>query len=180
MEVIMYDSYDDMVGAIAKGKERAKAAMTDEQRSLCDGEEHYALTLESEDGFRSDPLIAVTRIWSRLEFEARSMKPVANLDEYESDEAQEAIRQAFYEMDVYWGEGGSVEYGYLPGETWDAVFDPDEGDLHDRHASLMVEISELEFNTFRDLRWRFDEARYHPITLRAIARWIDKVGRRMP
>ena len=128
MEIIGFDSLDDMMKAVQKGTKSAIDMMTPAQRKLCDGEEHWAFCL---DGVSSDDTqLAIMHIKSRA---------MILMGEYPED----AI--------AWFDSEGKASRGYLPCETWDSYYSrpPGEGDLHDRHASTLMEITKAEF----DLMW---------------------------
>jgi hypothetical protein len=127
------DGFEQMLAMIHAGKVRSRDAMTDAQRALCDGKVHWVINVEFVDR-------EVVLSWSRL----------LSKEELLDGEGENAP----YLEEVYYGEDGSVSYGYLPVHTWDAVYQPVEPDLHDRVACQMYEISEEDFNRFRDCEWK--------------------------
>lgn len=136
MEIFMAtgeDGFDQMMAMIHAGKVRSRDAMTDAQRALCDGRGHFVINVEIVD---REVVLSWSRVLSREE-----------LLEGEGDNAD-------YVENVYYGEDGSVSYGYLPVRTWDAEFHPVDPDLHDRVACQMYEITEDEFYHFRATKWR--------------------------
>lgn len=171
-EVMVFDSFEEMTDHIQQSKVRARDAMSDAQRILCDGNEHWALALESE-GPEYPPILMVVHILSRNQFIAQQLKYV---DANFWGEDCEQLDEACYPLDTYYGEGGCVSFGYLPAESWDSVYEIDEPDLHDRHASMLMEITEEDFNLFRSLRQDPAVARMVPRLRALLLRWIDEVA----
>ena len=112
----------------AKGKFLADN-MTADQRELCDGNEHFAFCIEGE-------ILAITHVKSR-----------------------EQILNGKYpdEVDLWFDEDGKATRGYLPCESWDTYYDRpqgikddgmpiSEGDLHDRHASILKPCTKDQFS----------------------------------
>jgi len=130
-EVRMYDSFEKMLEDIEQNTQAAIASMTDEQRSLCDGQEHYAFYLDSADGS-----LAVVHVLSLQQI----------LDGKYPDEA-----------DLWFDDEGKASRGYLPCRTWDSEYYvwPDEPDLHDRHASILMECTKEEFEHMRENKCLF-------------------------
>jgi len=124
----MFGTFEEMLDHIEEGTQAAIARMTGAQRDLCDGNEHYAFYLDTADGS-----LAVVHVQSRQMI----------LDGKYPDEA-----------DLWFNEDGVAERGYLPCRTWDATYYvwPDEGDLHDRHASVLMECTKDEFEYMRELQ----------------------------
>lgn len=171
-EVMMFDSFEEMTNHIQQGKERAKAALTPEQWQLCDGKEHWALALESQ-GPEYPPIVMAVHIQSRVQFINEQLKYVPQED-WGTD--CEAIEEAAYPMDSYYAEDGCVSFGYLPCQSWDSVYDIDEPDLHDRHASILMEISQEDFELLRYIRQDPAVARLIPQLRNLMLRWIETVG----
>jgi hypothetical protein len=138
MSMYVTTNMDDWEAAMAY--DRAKGAflaanLTDGQKVLCDGQEHYAFYIDAADGS-----LGVCRIRSRQEI----------LDgEYPE------------EVELWFDEEGRASRGYLPCHTWDAVYQPDQPDLHDRHASILMEITPEEFEYMKDHGWSIPNLLYN-------------------
>lgn len=171
-EVMMFDSFEEMAANIQQGKERAKAAMSEAQWRLCDGQEHWAVALESE-GPQYPPILMVVHIQSRVQFINSQLKYVP-AEDWGKD--CDALDDVMYAVESYYGEGGVLSYGYVPAESWDSVYEIDSPDLHDRHASMLMEITEEEFNDFRALRQDPMQARMIPHLRAILLRWIETVA----
>jgi len=153
MTVYMFDNDDEMWEAIQRGKEESRDNTSPAQWKLCDGEEHYAFYMEID---ASGPILCVSRIVPRSELEAR--------------EDEECV-------DSYYGEGGVVSYGYLNCESWDTIYQPPGSfpDLHNRHASIMYEITKDEFDRFLELKLDQDACMQDPVTVVPMTFWFVDV-----
>lgn len=147
------DGFERMLEQIQQGKVRSRDAMTDAQRALCDGKTHWVINVEIVDG---DVVLSWSQILTREE-----------LLEGEGDNAD-------YVDSCYYGEGGSVSYGYLPVRTWDAVYQPVDPDLHDRVACQMYEISKEDFEKFRACEWKPERFIKDPHLQRVVVRVVTQ------
>ena len=174
VEVVTFETLEEMAEHVHQGKENAKASLTPEQWKLCDGQEHWAMALESE-GPEYPPILMVVHIQSKQQFIGEQLKYVPEED-WGKD--CESVEMAAYPMDTYYREDGLVSYGYLPSQSWDSVYEIDEPDLHDRHASMLMEISEDDFNELRALRQNPGLVRMVPHMRSLMVRWIETVAAR--
>lgn len=132
MSMYVVNGMDEWEAAMAYDKAKGAflaSILTDGQKVLCDGQEHYAFYIDAED--RS---LGVCHIQSR-----------------------QMILDGDYpdEVNLWFNEEGIAARGYLPCHTWDAVFYPefDQPDLHDRHASILMEITKEEFDFMKEHGW---------------------------
>jgi hypothetical protein len=169
----MFDSFEEMTNHIQQANEEARSRITPEQWRLADGNEHWAVALESQ-GADALPIIMATHVLSRQQFITQQLKYI-DPEEWGTD--GESVEEAVYPINSYYGENGMVStYGYLPCESWDSFYDVDEPDLHDRHASILMEITEDEFNEIRAIRQNPEIARMIPSIRSVLLRWIETVA----
>jgi hypothetical protein len=127
------DEYEEAMRYDRLKGEFLTANMGEAQRSLCDGNEHFAFFI---DGDPTDELLAIVHV--------KSLKQVL-----EGKHPEDAA--------LWFDKEGTVPRGYLPCESWDSVYEvPEtdpltgwpiaEGDLHDRHASILMPCSFMEWS----------------------------------
>jgi hypothetical protein len=169
-EVKVFGTFEEMLDEIESATQAAIGRMTPEQWRLCDGEAHYAFYI---DGLAyNDPQVAVCQVRSRTQFISDQLKYV-DADTWGED--SESLDEACYAINVQYGEDGNVSRGYLPCLTWDPVYYrwPDKPDLHDRHASILLEITQEDFEFIQAVQCGLDALRSEPHFLDLLNDYID-------
>lgn len=172
---VVTGTFEELAAHMQAQKEAGRAAMTDADRALCDGKEHWALILESQ-GPDEPPIVCAVHVLSIQQRISVAMKYLD--DQYVWGADSQWLDETMSEVDSYYDEDGVVSYGFLPCETWDSVYEVDSPDFHDRHVTHMLEIPQWVFHRIRAVRQDPDACRTDPVLRQWMIRWLDQANLR--